>query len=85
MIKKMLIKKLILKNGFYDRELLVELMQSKRFKSFIVKKFYKKFLRLEIEKPVEEIKPAPEINALERIGQAYPPINFLSKLRSKFL
>ncbi len=80
MIKKTIAKKLISKHGYYDRELLVELMEPKRF----VKKFYKKFLRIGFKKPIKETKIAPKINALERIGQAYPPINLFSKLRKKF-
>jgi len=84
MIKKTIAKKLISKNGYFDRELLIELMQPKRLKRFIVKKFYKNFLRIGFKKPAKETKIAPKINALERIGQAYPPINIFSKLRKKF-
>ena len=84
MIKKIIIKKIISKRDYYDRELLVELMQPKRLKRFIVKKFYKKFLRIGFENEQKEFKDAPKISALERIGQVYPQINFFSKLSSKF-
>ncbi|MBP7710764.1 MAG: hypothetical protein KA100_06835 [Rickettsiales bacterium] len=84
MIKKTIAKKLISKDGYFDRELLVELMEPKRLKRFVVKKFYKKFLRIGFVQPAKEIKKSPKISDLERIGQAYPPINFFSKLSSKF-
>lgn len=83
MIKKTIAKKLISKNGYYDRDLLVELMQPKRLKRFIVKKFYKKFLRIGSEGEQKEIKVGLKINALERIGYCFEPIGLRSKLAAK--
>lgn len=85
MIKKTIVKKLISRHGFYDRELLVELMKPNRFGKYLWKwKLYRKFLRLEAE---EELKTETkkEINPLERIGNALAPIrtNFFSKILKK--
>lgn len=83
MIKKIIIKKLISKDGYFDRELLVELMQPRRLKLFIVKKLYKKFLRIGIDKAAKQIKL--DISDIERIGKAFTPIktNFFSKILKK--
>lgn len=86
MIEKTIIKKLISKNGYFERELLIELMQPKRLKRFLVKKFYKKFLRIGFESPAKAnaTPQKPKINALERIGYCFEPIGLRSKLTAKF-
>lgn len=85
MIKKTIVKKLISKRDYYDRELLVELMRTHGLKIFILRKFYKKFLKMDFENifkhKTRETKP--QICALEQIGNAFGVINQNAKFSTR--
>jgi len=84
-MKKTLIKKIISKDGVFDRELLVELMQPKKFRRYLYRwKFYRNFLELMLLKK-DMVVLKKEINALEKIGDCFVPIptNVFSKILKK--
>jgi hypothetical protein len=79
-MKKFLIKKLISKKGYFDRELLVDLTNSNLLKFILRWKIYKNFLKPHFVKAGIPTKK----HAMELMAQAFEPINFFSKLKYKF-
>jgi len=85
MIKTKILKFLIKKNGSYDRELLVELMRTHGLKIFIIRKFYRKFLKMNFENifKLKKYKAKPQTCALEQIGNAFGVINQNAKFSTR--
>lgn len=54
-MKKLIIKKLITKNGYYDRKLLVYLLEKGNLSRYIVRKMYRKFLDIFVEEEEDPI------------------------------
>lgn len=54
-MKKLIIKKLITKDGYYDRKLLVYLLEKGNLARYIVRKMYRKFLDIFVEEKEDPI------------------------------
>lgn len=81
-MKHKIIQKLFSKKGFFDRDLVVSVSEN-GIGRYFYKKIFKKMMRL--ANPLQrKFKRKPEINVLEKIGYAFEPINFLSKIKHKF-
>lgn len=80
-MKAFLLKKLISKNGYYDRKLLVFLMKPKSLANMIHRKAYNFMLNLS---PEYEPKVIRKLHAMERMAQAFEPIGIVSKIKFKF-
>lgn len=77
-MKKILIKKLITKKGYYDRERLIAIIE-RGFLKHLICWLYRKFLKMNFSKK-HEIK---QIHFLEIAAQSFEPIGFFSKLKFK--
>lgn len=54
-MKKLIIKKLITKNGYYERKLLVYLLEKGNLARYIIRKIYLKFLDIFVEEKEDPI------------------------------
>jgi len=78
-MKKFIIKKLISKNGYYDRERLIAIIERGFFKHLVCFA-YRKFLKMDFSR-----KHTPkQTHFLEIAAQVFEPISFFSKLKFKF-
>lgn len=82
-IKAFLIKFLQKRNGLFDRVAVVEMIESRTSLRYFAQRYYRNYLKL-FRKKTEIILPKKSLHALERMAQAFEPINFWSKLKSKF-
>lgn len=79
-----ILKFLIKKNGFYDRENLVSLSE-KTFRSIFICKLYRAYLKTFYRRKKEKIILRKEIHPMERISEHLGHINFFSRIKFKFI
>lgn len=90
-MKTLILKYLISKNGFFDREKLINLSNKsvfeiyKKYHNFYFCKIYFKFLKINLKK--QKIKKITIINSSKvyenAIKKVYGEINFFNKLKNK--
>ena len=90
-MKTLMLKYLISKNGFFDREKLIDLYDKpifqiyKKYYNFLFCKIYCKFLKINLKK--QKIKKITIINNSKvydnAIKKVYGEINFFNKLKNK--
>jgi hypothetical protein len=87
-MKTLILKRLISKNGFFDREKLINLSNKPIFQiyNYYFCKFYFKFLKINLKKSnskkiITTINPSKVYdNAIKKV---YGEINFINKLKNK--
>ena len=79
-MKTKIIKKMITKDNFFDRERLISLSEKSLYSLFICW-LYRKWLKALKQK---KVKIKPQINALERISNCYSRIGYKTRLIAFF-
>ena len=79
-MKALLVKLLQKRNGLFDRELVVDILETKTVLRYFLQRYYRKLLKSLRTKPIQK----RSIHALERMALAFEPIGFLSRFKSFF-
>lgn len=82
-MKTFLIKFLQKRNGLFDRIAVVEMIESRTSLRYFAQRYYRNYLKL-FRRKSQNLLPNKPLHALERMAQAFEPIDFWSKLKYKF-
>lgn len=73
-MKKFIVKKMVSKNDYFDRELFLQLMKPRHLRKYLLRKIYRNFLNLAKEKKVI-FQRKNQLHPMEIISAAMTPIS----------